>query len=679
MGSWRRRGGVGRFLYRPPSPSSARCVRLILQLLLLLALVLLYSHQEELLGEVKAIQAKLFPPSLPPAPTWTATRAALATLPPMPTIAASKTSATPGCHLPLLDPWHPAILPYVSEKPSLVCATHQKSLVYIEVNSLNINSTALKELGLLRSQVSCNFAYIALESSDVYQFLPEVELVGARASLSSNYSSVLVTCRKVGGLHSFWWQQWPFPPLYTNILPYLPKRRAKSDKTSFGDLNKKYSVAILLIDSLSQLSLKRYLPKANDAFQALGGIVFKGHHKVGHNSWPNVMALLGGELQPPWPLDQGRSSCYYIDLEHKPILLKEFGAEGWTTLFLEDFQLYGLVREGRMAFSKPPADHYYRSTYWPITKERGLRNRLVGKADNYACQQELPAHTHQFRILRDLLLHQDGPTFAYVHLNEYTHNDLTMARHYDQPLKQLVTELSKAGALNDTFFVLLADHGFQRGDNPFTLTEQGKVENNMPAFVLLPPTSLAAEQPEMVASLLANADHLTSHLDLYVTLREVLAMGSKEPLVDPTRGLPGKSLLHPVERRGCGQAGVPPQFCSCTEGRVRLETSSMEKVARALLSDTDTFLLPLGLCQPLKLAEVKEATLRPKAEGQKFSVLELQLAVTVSQAVFQATISLSTSPPHLHMLTLTRMDWYSDTSSCLPSDFPHLRPYCICY
>ena len=58
----------------------------------------------------------------------------------------------------------------------------------------------------------------------------------------------------------------------------------------------------------------------------------------------------------------------------------------------------------------------------------------------------------------------------------------------------------------------------------------------MPAFVLLPPTSLAAEHPEMVASLLANADHLTSHLDLYVTLREVLAMGSKEPLVEPTRG-----------------------------------------------------------------------------------------------------------------------------------------------
>ena len=102
----------------------------------------------------------------------------------------------------------------------------------------------------------------------------------------------------------------------------------------------------------------------------------------------------------------------------------------------------------------------------------------MGKADNYACQQEVPAHTHQFRILRDLLLHQEGPIFAYVHLNEYTHNDLTMARHYDKPLKELLTELSKAGGLNDTFFVLLADHGFQRGENPFTFTEQVAIGRN---------------------------------------------------------------------------------------------------------------------------------------------------------------------------------------------------------
>ena len=111
--------------------------------------------------------------------------------------------------------------------------------------------------------------------------------------------------------------------------------------------------------------------------------------------------------------------------------------------------------------------------------------RLVGKADNYACQQELPAYQHQFRILEDLLMHQEGPTFSYFHLNEYTHNELAMARHYDLPLEQLVTKLSKAGALNDTFFLLLADHGFQRGDNPFVLTEQvvKDLETNLKSFI----------------------------------------------------------------------------------------------------------------------------------------------------------------------------------------------------
>jgi len=647
-------------------------------------LFLLYSNYEEVVGEVKAFHTKIFPPSLPPAPTWNATRAAVATLPQLlPTRTSSTTTSSPSssCHLPVLDPWHPAILPYVSDKPSLVCSKHQKSLVYIEFNSLVVNSTALEELNLLRSQVNCKFAYISLLSSDNYKFLPEEELKGPRVVLSSNYTSVLVTCSQVGGIHSLF-LHWPFRPLYTNILPYLPRKPPK--KTS-DDKKKKYSVAILLIDSLSQLSLIRYLPRAKKTIEALGGVIFKGHHKIGHNSWPNVMALLGGERLPPWPLDLARSSCFYIDREHKPLLLKEFGDRGWTTLFLEDFQLYGLVREGTIGFTEAPGDHYYRSTYWPITKERGwrggMRNRLVGKADNYACQQELPAYQHQFRILEDILMHQEGPTFSYFHLNEYTHNELAMARHYDLPLEQLVTKLSKAGALNDTFFLLLADHGFQRGDNPFVLTEQGTMENNMPAFLLLPPSSLLTDHPEMVDALRGNANRLSSHLDIYVTLRELLSMGSDKPLVDAGRGSPGKSLLHPIENRGCAGAGVPPQHCSCTEGRVKLEKSGLQKLARAILRDTDTLLQPLGLCRQLKLSEIREASLRPKTEGQKHSVLEMQLAVSAPlvEAVFQATIAISTNPPSLHRVTLTRMDWYSTTSKCLPSNFPHLRPYCICF
>ena len=59
----------------------------------------------------------------------------------------------------------------------------------------------------------------------------------------------------------------------------------------------------------------------------------------------------------------------------------------------------------------------------------------------------------------------------------------------------------------------------------------------MPAFLLLPPSSLRTDHPEMVDALRGNANRLSSHLDIYVTLRELLSMGSDKPLVDPGRGL----------------------------------------------------------------------------------------------------------------------------------------------
>ena len=297
-------------------------------------------------------------------------------------------------------------------------------------------------------------------------------------------------------------------------------------------------------------------------------------------------------------------------------------------------------------------------------------------------------------MLGDLLTSQPGPVFAYLHLSELTHNELAMAGQYDRPVQALLTALADQGALNDTFFLLMADHGFQRGDNPFTLTPQGKVENNMPALVVLPPASLEQERPDMAAALRTNAEGLTSHLDLHATLRELLALGSPAPLEE--RNLTGASLLHPLPPRRCAEAGVPPEHCCCTEGLHRLEPAAMEGVAAAVLADTDAFLAPLGLCRGLGLQAVTEATLR---EEEKELVLELQIRVKPKAAVFQVlqtlslfglimehvtnvdpqvTLSVSPAPHRLAAVTLTRMDWYSSTSSCLPASSPHLRPYCIC-
>merc|ERR1719391_794238 len=90
------------------------------------------------------------------------------------------------------------------------------------------------------------------------------------------------------------------------------------------------------------------MPKTVEYLEALGGIYFKGHHKE-------------------------KCADDYVYLDERGLLLKEFGEQGWTTLFLEDFANWGLVRAGIRGFGEPPTDDYYRSTYYPLIYEKGLR------------------------------------------------------------------------------------------------------------------------------------------------------------------------------------------------------------------------------------------------------------------------------------------------------------------
>ena len=137
-------------------------------------------NQVGVLREIKSIHAIWKAPSLSPSPTWNATSASIANLPT--SISTSNTSsANNSCHLPVLDPWHPDLLHFFTKRTWCCwvdvvstsfnyhciaiqcyhihqeCSKSQKSLVYIDYDSLNINETALQELGLNNSQViSCH-------------------------------------------------------------------------------------------------------------------------------------------------------------------------------------------------------------------------------------------------------------------------------------------------------------------------------------------------------------------------------------------------------------------------------------------------------------------------------------------------------------------------------------------
>jgi len=314
--------------------------------------------------------------------------------------------------------------------------------------------------------------------------------------------------------------------LYDKVLFYVnPPTEAQMEAfRNRSSRPPKYSVVIFIIDSLSQMSFHRLLPQTLEVAERLGGVLLLGHHKIGENSMPNVMGLLGRDCM----VTQG------------------FQEHGWRATLLEDWNFWG----GPIAASCATYRHNY--------------------AQALAALERFPNHTAPTMVARDhVIAYSTVPTFLHLHLSEYTHDSLTSGGNYDHQLVDLLTSVSAAGALNTTFFLLMGDHGFRMGESKFQSTEQGIIENNMPGLVVIPPTTFVTNHADMMVNLKANTKVLTSHYDLHHTLRHILAISLGEEVEEvwgKEVGAPGASLFAPLEERTCGEAGVPLDYCSCPQG-----------------------------------------------------------------------------------------------------------------
>ena len=188
---------------------------------------------------------------------------------------------TSSCSWPVLDPWHPDILKYVTDRPGdrVNCTNQQASLLYTSMDRLVINNTALQELNLKREDVRCTFIYTDSTDGKVGDG-PVVELEGEEMDLNPGNLSLFATCKHTGTERQ----------IYENLLFYVPARTEQPIPAT----TTQYSVAILMIDATSQMNMIRALPKTRTVVQQLDGLEFKGHHKVGENTSPNVWPLMTG-------------------------------------------------------------------------------------------------------------------------------------------------------------------------------------------------------------------------------------------------------------------------------------------------------------------------------------------------------------------------------------------------
>ena len=171
-------------------------------------------------------------------------------------------------------------------------------------------------------------------------------------------------------------------------------------------------------------------------------------------------------------------------------------------------------------------------------------------------------------------------------------NSWQRVRSIDASLAALLRRVMSATVTTpterETIVILCGDHGMSYGDF-YERSRAARLDVKRPFLQVLVPHSMLKRVPDINAFLLANTLKLTTPYDVHASLLHLLQMHNS--LVPLTTALStpgaaigpknakkwggrgdylgmgyGKSLLdaHPAARR-CEEAGVPAQFCACTQ------------------------------------------------------------------------------------------------------------------
>ena len=96
-------------------------------------------------------------------------------------------------------------------------------------------------------------------------------------------------------------------------------------------------------------------------------------------------------------------------------------------------------------------------------------------------------------------------------------------------------------------------------------------------------------------NLVKNSKFLTSNFDVHLMLRYILALSlgkSTKDLFAERKTQVGVSLFSEVTNRTCQEAGVPLLYCSCNNGREKIEEDDpiFLSIANGVLADVNQYL-----------------------------------------------------------------------------------------
>ena len=227
---------------------------------------------------------------------------------------------------------------------------------------------------LLRDIKRVNYSYISLPKNHTCS-ITEVKLAADNEATlfgkkienvtgvinAKNFECVYVQCGEELGKHLL-------------LVPEKPSRQGYFASTRTVKKISKPNILLFGIDSLSRLNYERHFTKTQEFLKDKNIVQFKGHHKIGDNSMPNLFAMLVGDHHYEW------QNLFNKDkkLDSLPILYKNFNLANYKTFHIEDLTLYGtFTTYGLKGFIDIPI-HYYPRAY-TISIEKEISNEFCYK------------------------------------------------------------------------------------------------------------------------------------------------------------------------------------------------------------------------------------------------------------------------------------------------------------
>ncbi|RXG53563.1 hypothetical protein Avbf_09195 [Armadillidium vulgare] len=386
---------------------------------------------------------------------------------------------------------------------------------------------------------------VTTSKSNVLFFYPEN--IPSAMLLNSTMKKILIDLRKSSSVNE---SQWTVKSIlnnakvsccYHSIERSKKDNKDKSESEILATIRNRLSVIIFGTDSVSRLNFIRTQPKTYQYLtKELKAIEYKGYNKIGDNTFPNIIALLTGNL---WT-DEFAQKCYrkfvkdarrYSEIfDNCPIIWKDFQSAGYTTALLEI----------------------------------------------------LLSYSHDFQVT-----YKNDLTFSHVWATALTHDNMNQGVYADEPNLKYLKSLKEDGIFNKTILFFISDHGIRFGK--FRETDWGRYEENLPSVFIVLPEWFHERFPIASKNLQENSLRLSTPLDLHETFKDILYekysdknhvlknSSDKERRISLFQVitmvvLKNRKLLNrlPITRT-CTDIGMPLQYCAC-QNYVQLEDTDDE-------------------------------------------------------------------------------------------------------